>query len=214
MSLKDSSTPVIDGQPSFVMEILPEDIPAYDKVNEICLNTFNDQNQDLAPVALAEKIMGIPELPFHHPFHHYLVSAVLLTCSYRSLGEDRKTLDNALKIAYERSLKVLKGFCGLYGCCGAAVGLGIAYSILTNTTPLSKKSWSDTNRITGLGLIEMAKYSGPRCCKRNTYIALLQGVAFIRENLKIHLADEGTIHCSFYAKNKECLKENCCFYPL
>ena len=72
-----------------------------------------------------------------------------------------------------RARNVLPAFCGLYGACGAAVGCGIFMSVYTGTTPLSKDTWSLCNYATAGALSEMAKLGGPRCCKRNTFAALL-----------------------------------------
>jgi len=195
------------------MDILPEDLPAYDTITESCLKAFSDENKRIDPMTLAFDIMKGDDFPMHHPSHHYLAPAILLTCIYRVQQKDIEKLRSDLAIAYERSLKVLKGFCGFFGCCGAAVGLGIAYSVLEDTAPLSEKKWSPTNRITGLGLLEMSEYPGPRCCKRNTFIALSQGIDFFKEHLGLHLIDTRPVQCSFYFNNQECLKNVCRFYP-
>ena len=44
-------------------------------------------------------------------------------------------------------------------------------SILTETTPYSESSWGITNMITAKSLMRMAEIGGPRCCKRNSFIA-------------------------------------------
>ena len=154
------------------------------------------------------------EFPMHYPYHHYLVPAVMLTAVYRLQGETEEALGAALEEAKKRALNVLKGFCGLYGDCGAAVGLGIFMSILTGTTPHSEETWAMTNRITAGSLMKIAEIDGPRCCKRNCFLALQYAVPFLKETLDITLEAPEEIECTFSTVNEDCKGDACPFFRM
>jgi len=177
---------------------------AYDLIERTCLNSSSTSPKDLAI-----KIMQSPLIKMHGPEHHFLVPAVLITAYYNILGQTDLT-ERKLKIAKERSRNVLGGYCGFFGTCGAAVGTGIFMSIILNSTPLMVEEWKKSNMLTSEALKHVAIAGGPRCCKRDTFIALDTAISYIREKLNVIL-DNGEITCGFSEKNKEC-KETACKY--
>jgi len=163
------------------------------------------------PVRLAEELMRSPLVKMHGPEHHYLVPAVLLTAYYNALGQpDEK--QGKLRTARQRAGNVLGGFCGFYGACGAGVGTGIFVSLITDATPLSTDAWSLANRMTAESLADIAARGGPRCCKRDTFLALRSAVAFTREHFSVELELDDTILCTFSDLNRECLQQDCPFH--
>ena len=80
-------------------------------------------------------------------------------------------------------------------------------SIVLEGNPLSKKEWRLTNLITARALEKIALSSGPRCCKRDSYIALENAIQFIKENLIVE-PESQKIECSFSGMNKKCLYNN------
>jgi hypothetical protein len=164
------------------------------------------------PLELALTLMRNPNVKMHGPEHHFLVPAVLLAAYYNS-KEDPDEKATKIRMAKKRASQILGGFCGFYGDCGAAVGTGIFMSLITNATPLSVAEWKLANLITAKSLFAIARYGGPRCCKRSTYLALIEAVDFLKENLGVTLKVKKGLECEFSDLNKECLKENCSFYP-
>ncbi len=165
------------------------------------------------PIALATELMRSPAIAMHGPEHHFLVPAVLLTAYNNRHGrEDRRARDVAE--ARRRAERVRGGFCGTHGNCGAAVGTGIFWSIVTGTTPLSDAGWAQCNTMTAQSLLRIAAHGGPRCCKRDTYHALLAALA---ELARIDPEQEWTapqrIQCEHASRNRQCLQERCAFYP-
>lgn len=183
----------------------------YQYIKEACLKAFKE-NEVIAPADLATALMRHPEMPMHYPFHHFLVPAVMLTTVFKVNKMDVAELEEALEQALERSRNVLPGFCGFYGDCGAAVGLGIFMSILTGTRPVSEESWGTCNRITAGSLMKMAEIGGPRCCKRNTYLAIEYAITFMKAHFDTVLPAPDRIVCEFYDRNNECKKEKCPYY--
>ena len=79
--------------------------------------------------------------------------------------------EGAIDKVLERASKVPGGWCGLYGDCGAAVGIGIAVSVLTNATLLTGKERGLALGATALALSKLLD-DQPRCCKRSSRIAV------------------------------------------
>ena len=164
------------------------------------------------PFIIAEKLLESPAVKMHGPEHHFLVPAVLIAALYNHTGQQDKK-ERCIKIARRRAELVKGGFCGMMGDCGAAVGTGIFVSVVTGATPLSREEWRLSNLVTARTLEEIALHGGPRCCKRNTFLALRSAVRFLDREMGIRLPMPETIRCRFSDQNAECLKEKCPFYP-
>ncbi len=162
------------------------------------------------PFRMAIDLMKHPSIKMHGPEHHFLVPAVLITAYYNSIGENKLIIDK-IDEAEKRAKNVLGGFCGFYGNCGAAVGTGIFISIITGATPLSKEEWKMSNLMTSQSLKSIAENGGPRCCKRDSFLAIEEAAKFLEENFKIDLETD-IIKCEFSNFNSQCLKESCTFY--
>jgi len=182
-------------------------------ITEECLKAYIEKEM-ARPVELAIHLMEFPELKMHCPQHHYLVPAVLLTAAYKVQGRSFDMLRDDLTEAMMRSKNVLAGFCGLYGTCGAAVGLGVFVSILTDTTPYSVETWALANRVVAESLMRIARVNGPRCCKRNSFLTLQYAEKFVREELEMDFGVTETIACRFYNRNAECKKKQCPYFPV
>jgi len=161
------------------------------------------------PIAIMQHIMEQPQVHMHGPEHHVLVGAALLA-AYRNCGGDMH-LAAGLEEMLRRGGQVPGGICGLWGCCGAAVSAGIAVSIITGSTPLKREEWRLSNRMTARALYAIAEAGGPRCCKRDGFLAVREAVAFISENLGVELELPRRIVCGFSPLNKECLGAACPF---
>lgn len=167
-------------------------------IESICLNT-SLQN----PVILAEKIMEHPSVHMHGPEHHALVPAALIT-AYQNYTGKRK--EEEILEAIKRGSKVPGGYCGIYGACGAGIGVGIAVSILLGATPFTPAERSHANWATSSTLRCIADAGGARCCKKATRISLRKGVAYLSDvfgllwNEKLNMA----VNCTYTSLNKEC----------
>lgn len=165
------------------------------------------------PVEMAIDLMNSPSVNMHGPEHHFLVPAVLISSYYNIKGEKNTKLKK-LAVAKKRGASVPGGVCGFYGSCGAAIGTGIFISIITEATPLTKETWGLANLMTGTSLISIGNKGGPRCCKRNTFIAIDEAAKFIEANfgLKMYDYEEYIPKCKYKSKNKECMEKECKFY--
>jgi hypothetical protein len=181
-------------------------LPANDLIREHCTSSSSTD-----PLEMALEIMRDPRVKMHGPEHHFLVPAVLLSAYYNHRG-DSKRKETKIRQAQRRAEKILGGFCGFYGDCGAAVGTGIFVSLITDSNPLSVDGWRLSNMITGRNLLKIAEYGGPRCCKRNTFFAILGAVEFLEEEFGLKLDVDSETVCEFSDLNKECRFDACPFH--
>ena len=178
-----------------------------DLIYSYCLKT-DEKN----PLKMAIELMKSKSVNMHGPEHHFLVPAILTTSYYNNI--DKKEIkEEKLNLVRERATKIPGGICGSYGSCGAAVGTGLVISIITEATPLTEESWGLANEMTGYSLISMGKNGGPRCCKRNTFTAIMEASKFIEERLGVKLYDyaDDKALCEFKKYNKQCIGKRCPF---
>lgn len=175
------------------------------EIMDFCLNSKSKN-----PIEILMQIMDNPYIYMHGPEHHIMVGASLLT-AYKNSGGDID-LKSALTEMKSRGSKYPGGSCGFWGCCGAAVSSGMFISIITNATPLTAKSWGQANQITAKGLQAIGDIGGPRCCKRNSFTAVLMAVEFVKNEFGIQMELPQIINCTHSARNKQCIKKKCPYH--
>ena len=160
------------------------------------------------PAAILEQVLSHPSVPMHGPEHHVIVpAAVVAAVRYAGYPLPEGAIDKAI----ERAGRVPGGWCGLYGDCGAAVGAGIAVSVITGATPLTGKQRTLALASTSQALSRMLDEQ-PRCCKRASRIAIQSSVDFLRQHLGINLAQGNKVKCTYSLRNQQCARENCPYY--
>ena len=171
---------------------------------------LNSDSKD--PIFIAQEIMKNPMIHMHGPEHHVLVGAALIT-AYKNSGGEIADFKNALEIMELRGGSYPGGSCGLWGCCGAAVSAGMFTSIVLGATPLTTKSWSLSNLMTSRCLARIAELGGPRCCKRDSFTAIMEAIDFTAEHMGVQMEKPEDIVCGFFEHNKECKGVSCPFNP-
>lgn len=174
-----------------------------DAINSLCLNEKSKN-----PVKIIEKMMSMPFCHMHGPEHHVMVGAALLT-AYKNSGGDIN-LEEALKEIISRGKNVPGGSCGFWGACGAGISSRMFVSIISNSTPLTEKSFGLSHKMTAKSLEKIGEIGGPRCCKRDSYISILSAVDFVKENFNIEMESEKII-CTHSQKNNQCIGKRCPF---
>lgn len=169
------------------------------------------RSQSKNPLEIADALMHDPYVHMHGPENHVLVGSALLTAYHNAGGII--DLETALSEMVARGRKVPGGACGFWGCCGAAVSVGMFFSIISDATPLTKESWGNANIMTSNALGAIGAIGGPRCCKRNAFLAIQQAVTFIADKMNIRMELPQHIVCSFSAKNRQCIGTRCPFNP-
>ena len=162
------------------------------------------------PVEIIEKLMAQPFCHMHGPEHHTMVGAALLT-AYRNAGGD-VDLESALPAMMQRGRQIPGGVCGFWGACGAGISSGIFVSIITGATPLATETWGLSNKMTSKSLAAIGEVGGPRCCKRDSYLAILSAVDFVKEHFGVEMETHKVV-CSRCGQNNQCIGARCPFNP-
>ena len=176
-----------------------------DSILALCLSERSKN-----PVEIIKKMMAMPFCHMHGPEHHVMVGSALLT-AYKNAGGEID-LREALVEMQNRGRKVPGGVCGFWGACGAGISSGMFVSIITKSNPLANEEWGFSNKMTAKSLESIGKIGGPRCCKRDSFLAIKSAVEFVRENFGIEM-EESKIICDYSEKNNQCIKERCPFNP-
>ena len=161
------------------------------------------------PLEILEKMMAMPFCHMHGPEHHVMVGAALLT-AYRNAGGELD-LEKALKEMYSRGKAVPGGTCGFWGACGAGISAGQFVSIATGATPLAKEAWGLSNQMTSKALDSIGRNGGPRCCKRDSYLAILAAIEFASGHLGVDMERTMPV-CTRSGQNNQCIGKRCPFF--
>ncbi|MDR3948785.1 DUF5714 domain-containing protein, partial [Dysosmobacter sp.] len=100
------------------------------------------------------------------------------------------------------------GGCG--GAGGGGTGAGRFRPIATPPTPLAREPWGLSNQMTARALDSIGKVGGPRCCKRDSWLAVQAAVDFVREHLGVEMQHSVPV-CSYSARNSQCIGKRCPF---
>jgi SAM-dependent methyltransferase len=160
-------------------------------------------------VRLFEEVRSGAQFPMHGPEHHGLVPGVILA-TYRNLGGEITESD--ILTGIERGLGTPGGSCGFMGICGAAVGVGIAFSIILGGNPLTPKPRQLVLRALSEILGALSDREAARCCRRECLLALREAARLSREFLPVTLLADEASPCDQYRGNKECIGKQCPFF--
>ena len=164
------------------------------------------------PVKMMISLARMDFVKIHGPEHHVLDGACLLMALH-NLGK-LPDIDWALQKLRAEGLRMPGAVCGLWGVCGAVTSVGAALAIWEGTGPLSRDgTWGAHMTYTSAALAEIAGTYGPRCCKRDGFIALTAAVRWLREHRGVELGDTVPV-CGFFVKNPDCIGNKCPYYPV
>lgn len=174
-----------------------------DSIVELCL-----RETACDPIAIVERMMALPSCHMHGPEHHVMVGAALLT-AFKSAGGEID-LRAALAEMVSRGKSVPGGACGFWGACGAGVSTGMFVSIISGSTPLTVEPFALSHQMTASALAQIGAVGGPRCCKRDSFLAIREAIGFVKEHFGIEMEQEDTV-CRFYRQNAQCVGRRCPF---
>lgn len=173
----------------------------FEVIKNICMHT-NETDM----IILLDKIRHHPVIPDHGPEHHMIVPAVILA-TYRNLGGVIPT--SFIEAGMKRGKGVAGGFCAFMGICGAAVGVGIAFSLIVEATPLTAKRRSLVQKATHSVLSDISLLEAARCCQRDAFIALKNAASLSKDCLPVSLKADAVISCYQKQVNKSCIGKKC-----
>jgi MoaA/NifB/PqqE/SkfB family radical SAM enzyme/ubiquinone/menaquinone biosynthesis C-methylase UbiE len=159
--------------------------------------------------ALLHRLRSHPSLAMHGPEHHAMVPGVILAV-YRNNGG--KLSEERITTGIERGSKIPGGVCGFWGGCGAGLGVGIAFAIILEATPLTAGARQQAQKITTRVLDQLAETKGARCCRREALGALREAAAIAEEVLGIAMPTRQEPVCDQSELNRECIRKACRFW--
>ena len=178
---------------------------ALDFIKNFCLNV-----RDKDMIALFKKIRAHPSISMHGPEYHSLVPAVILTVYGNLSGQNTAQL---ILEAIHRGKTISGGACSFLGICGAAIGVGIALSLLLKANPYKARERQIVQKVTHQVLKKISRYHAPRCCQRDCWLALKAASQILPKYLNIELAAEEKLICEQFSQNKECIGKLCPLFP-
>jgi MoaA/NifB/PqqE/SkfB family radical SAM enzyme/ubiquinone/menaquinone biosynthesis C-methylase UbiE len=170
-------------------------------IRSICLHS---KEKDM--IALMNRIRNHPAIPMHGPEHHALVPGVMLAAFRNNSGPIDQDI---ISTGIDRGSTVPGGVCGFWGCCGAAVGAGIAAALIAESTPLKAEERQQALLFTSEILAEISRIKGGRCCQRETWMTLTHASRLSEKFFGTILPAEMELHCQQYEKNQECIYASC-----
>ncbi len=171
-----------------------------DIIARVCLH---DKEPDAAK--LMQSIRRHDVFPIHGPEHHSLVPAVILA----ALRNNGATVpDDQIRTAIQRGHEIPGGACAFLGVCGAAAGVGIAFSVLSGADPYNGEKRQLAQQAANRALSEIASYKAPRCCQRDSWLALNVAADIFREK-KMTSFPVAAFRCEQHKQNYECIHSEC-----
>jgi hypothetical protein len=174
---------------------------------------FATELQD--PAAIAELMMGHPNLPMLGCEHAYIAAGALMAALKNSpYGKGKITDEDIREVLHRTARQAVGGYCGLTGVCGIAPAVGAGFSIF-----LGSQCGSDTEqKITMSAVIRVsqaiAELTGPSCCKAYVRAALSEAVTIFAERFGIALPVATTsIVCKDSNRHPHgCREQRCPYY--
>ena len=144
------------------------------KIVEACLKETSKN-----PIEIFRNITQMDFVRIHGPEHHILDGGALLTAFYNAGGDI--DLEKSLEELMSRGMKMPAGMCGMWGVCGAVTSIGAALSIIAKANPDKvEEPWGTNMECTSMAVAKLGEIGGPRCCKRNGYLAFKEAIEFVR----------------------------------
>lgn len=186
---------------------------ARDVVERVCRAT---ESRD--PIEIALSLMRHPAVKLHGPEHHFLVPAALLAAYANTRGEPRRReqLVAEARAAVDRAPG--RGGCGCdlasgrSAAHGAGVFAAVAAGALDGAAGAAQRAeLAQALTKASVALVEQIGKRAAGCCKRTTFLAILQAAHFARERLDADLRAKGPA-CEWFNKNPACIRGACPFY--
>lgn len=188
------------------MEFMPKVLPIIlQQTTKVAVELFESVISKLSDIWTASE-----ELPFHGPWHHGIVPAVLILALKNNKYD---FTEKDVKEAFMRGLKIPAGGCGFCGTCGGGSGVGIVASIIQKATPFHDKERSEGFEAAVSAQQRIGKLGGPRCCRLSAYVAIEQGIKYLKKK-EYPLPEQKMIgRCNIYESNAQCHGKRCPYFP-
>ncbi|MCS7131773.1 MAG: DUF5714 domain-containing protein [Hadesarchaea archaeon] len=163
------------------------------------------------PVRIADRMMKHLAIPVYGVEHHFIAAVAMFVAVKNLMGERVQAKD--IKRLMKLMEKIPYGSCGFLGICGAAVGIGAAFSALLGANYMKDGERTLAMRAASLANSAIAGEGGPRCCVASVYTALYEASKMAREVLGLDLKLELPVgRCEFADGAEDCRRGRCRFF--
>jgi hypothetical protein len=160
-------------------------------------------------IKLFNRIRRHPAVPLHGPEHHFAVPGAI-TAAYRNLGG--AISDDQILSALERGKAIPGGVCAFWGGCGAALGVGIAFGIILESTPVKAGPRQTIQQVTGKIIERLGEIAAARCCQRESWTAMIIASQMSQTILPIAMPVDTDLACTQAGQNRECPGRRCPYF--
>jgi MoaA/NifB/PqqE/SkfB family radical SAM enzyme/SAM-dependent methyltransferase len=174
---------------------------AVDQIKDFCLKT---EEKDVLKNLM--QIRSYPNFPMHGPHHHPMIPGILLA-GYRNNGG--QVTEDQIITGIERGSLVPGASCAFFGIDGAAVGVGIAFSVILSATPYSAQERQLVQKIVNRVSAKISAYPAARCCLRESYIAFKEAEQISRELTPVTIMAQENIQCDQFRETDYCSGKSC-----
>jgi hypothetical protein len=174
---------------------------ALEVIERICQET-----DETDMIALLERIRRHEAMPVHGPEHHAMVPGIILATA-RNLGAP--VTDEMIRTGIQRGSRICGGHCAYVGACGAALGVGIAFSLIIESSPLKGDRRKTVQSAVVAALEPIAALDAARCCQRDSWLALKKAAELSQETLPVTLKADASVRCAQVKANAECIGATC-----
>ncbi len=180
-------------------------LAAADSIREVCLTT---KEKDV--LAIFKELRERPEFPTHGPHHHPMIPGILLA-AYRNNGGNIS--DEQIITGIKRGTQVPGGSCSFFGIDGAAVGVGIAFSVTLQASPFTRELRQQVQKIVIRVAEKIAAYPFARCCQRDCWLALQEAEVISQELAEVVIPARESFYCEQFIGADHCAGKACPLMP-
>ena len=167
------------------------------------------ESRETDMLSLFSLIRSHPSVPVHGPEHHAIVPAVVITAYINSGGKLPREI---IATAIQRGIQIAGGSCAFTGICGAATGVGVAFSLILDATPLKGTGRMLVQSAVTEVMKRLCTIEAARCCRRDCIVALQCAAEISEKFISVKLQAENIRSCTQVAKNHECIGSLCSCY--
>lgn len=134
-----------------------------------------------------------------------------MLAAYRNGGGEIS--GEVIRLGIQRGGRISGGSCAFMGACGGALGVGIAFGLILESSPVKAEARQIVQQVTQAALAQIASFKAARCCQRDTWLGLRTASEFSHRYLPIPLPAADRFECVQFRRNRECLGRTCPLYP-
>jgi len=135
----------------------------------------------------------------------------ILLAAYRNNGGNIG--DEEILTGINRGTQVPGACCSFFGVDGAAIGVGIAFSVILKASPFAGELRQKVQKIVIRVAEKIAEHPFSRCCLRECWLALKEAETISRELLDTIISAQNPLVCEQFKNADHCAGKLCPLFP-